>query len=85
MDAACQDALTTATRKVNYTREVDDRKWYNYEVNGPVLSPFAENSCHECQAAFIPMLSAIDLPVSSCSRPAVNGGDLCMLSVASCI
>ena len=41
MSCCCliQDALTTATRKANYTREVDDRKWFNYEVNGPVGTP----------------------------------------------
>lgn len=31
-----QDALTTATSKKTYTRDLDDRKWFNYEVLGPV-------------------------------------------------
>ncbi|KAK9815058.1 hypothetical protein WJX73_006135 [Symbiochloris irregularis] len=34
-DYDLQDALTTATKKDNYTREVDDRKWFNYVVTGP--------------------------------------------------
>ena len=28
--------MTAATKKNSFTRQVDDRLWYNFEVNGPV-------------------------------------------------
>lgn len=40
-DYDLQDALTTATSKKTYTRDLDDRKWFNYEVLGPELNYLA--------------------------------------------
>ena len=37
--AVVQDALTTATDKKSYVREVDGQAFYTYEVSGTVLPP----------------------------------------------